>query len=332
MVREAEGTGIRAGRRGGGVHASLNLRRGTGRERGVHASNTEEREWGGRGAVSAVKYGRRSFARRAGEKPSPAVKPGVSPSPFARSTDRLFDRGEMDIEAPEIRPRSRVQYSGRKSEGSVEAIGERGADCRACGVAPHRAGWGWMDPAVPGRSPNFSNMKPANLLCAGWVAVNLMVLSRAANPEIEFSGVLVAGAETKVALAKKGTAPAQWIQVGGEFGGYSVAAYDGTASCVVLTKKGEEFRIPLRDATVVVVPRELPPEEKQAIMTNLRQLSLAADQYYLENGKYTALYSDLVYVKPLYPKSGEDYRTIVFKQGQPLTVTTASGVTVTYQP
>ena len=161
-------------------------------------------------------------------------------------------------------------------------------------------------------------------------------MSRAADPEIEFSGVLVAGAETRVALAKKGTAPAQWIQVGGEFGGYNITAYDVKTSSVVVKKNGEEFRIPLRDSTVVVVPRELPPEEKQAIMSNLRQLGAAADQYYLENGKDTAQYSDLVghrqYVKSIESKSGEDYRTIVFKMGQPLTVTTASGVPVTHQP
>ena len=179
-------------------------------------------------------------------------------------------------------------------------------------------------------------MKNAKWLCAWIVAVGMVVLSRAANPEIEFSGVFVAGAETKVALAKKGVTPAQWIRVGGDFAGYVVASFDLKTSTVVMRKDGQEFRIPLREAVVAVVPRELPPEEQQAIMTNLRRLGAAADQYYLENGKESALYSDLVgqrhYVKSIEPKSGEDYRAVVFKQGHPLSVTTASGVTVTLQP
>ena len=74
--------------------------------------------------------------------------------------------------------------------------------------------------------------------------------------------------------------------------------------------------------------------QEKTVLNNLRQLSAAADQYYLENGKSEATLADLVgpdkYVKELHPVAGEDYSTLVFKQGEPLSVQLADGRTISY--
>jgi type IV pilus assembly protein PilA len=76
--------------------------------------------------------------------------------------------------------------------------------------------------------------------------------------------------------------------------------------------------------------------QDKAITNNLRQLGAAADQYYLENGVDSATYSKLVgpdkYVKQLVPVAGENYRTLKFKQGQPLRVRTGDGRVIEYNP
>ncbi|HEY1107614.1 MAG TPA: hypothetical protein VGE76_03240 [Opitutaceae bacterium] len=76
--------------------------------------------------------------------------------------------------------------------------------------------------------------------------------------------------------------------------------------------------------------------QERAVINNLRQLSAAADQYFLENGKFTATYNDLVgptkYVKAITPVAGENYRALRFEQGKPLTVRMRNGKAVTYNP
>jgi type IV pilus assembly protein PilA len=64
--------------------------------------------------------------------------------------------------------------------------------------------------------------------------------------------------------------------------------------------------------------------QEKAVTNNLRQLAAASDQFYLESGKTTATYDDLVgttkYVRQLNPVAGEDYHAVVFKKGAPLRV------------
>jgi hypothetical protein len=171
------------------------------------------------------------------------------------------------------------------------------------------------------------------------LAVWLAFPGRAAGPEIEFRGVLVAGSETKVALAHKGSGAARWVTVGGNFGDFTVSAYETGPDTVVLTKAGQTYRVVLKEAKVVPGVVEPPPEIKKAILANLRQLGAWADQYYLENGKMTATYDDLAglllnskRVKLPEPVAGEDYRQIKFEQGKPISVTTAAGYTITCRP
>lgn len=153
---------------------------------------------------------------------------------------------------------------------------------------------------------------------------------------IEFIGVMAAGKDVRVALTNKDGGATQWVRVGSSFAGYSVSNYDAVGDALVLTKDGRQFRLPLKLSKVVSGGAKPPSQVERAITNNLRQLGAAADQFYLENGKVSASYDDLVgpnkYVKSMTPVDGENYRTIQFAQGKPLSVTTAGGYTVSHRP
>jgi hypothetical protein len=172
-----------------------------------------------------------------------------------------------------------------------------------------------------------------------WLFLWLMTAALGwAQPAIEFTGVLAAGAETKVLLVDKATGQSRWVRLGQEFAGHTAATYDPRAETIVLTKAGQQFRLKLKDSKVKSggSAADPSPEIKRAILNNLRQLAAAADQYYLENGKTQVTLDELVgetkYVRKLVVIDGENYGSIVFAQGKPLTVTTAGGYTTTYDP
>ncbi len=76
--------------------------------------------------------------------------------------------------------------------------------------------------------------------------------------------------------------------------------------------------------------------QDKAVMNNARQLSAAADQYFLENGVSTVASTDLVgsdkYVKAVNTVAGETYPA-GFSQGETITIGGIAGVrTVTYSP
>ena len=76
--------------------------------------------------------------------------------------------------------------------------------------------------------------------------------------------------------------------------------------------------------------------QDKAILNNARQLSSAAEQFFLEKGRSSASYSDLVgadlYIKTLNTVAGEAYPT-QYTQGTTITVTSAAlGRTITYSP
>jgi type IV pilus assembly protein PilA len=75
---------------------------------------------------------------------------------------------------------------------------------------------------------------------------------------------------------------------------------------------------------------------EKAVINNLRQLSAAAEQYYLETGTTSATYDDLVgptkYIREITSVGGENYRTLVFKSGRPLQLSVPKlKKTVTYR-
>ncbi|MCW5548873.1 MAG: SUMF1/EgtB/PvdO family nonheme iron enzyme [Opitutaceae bacterium] len=76
---------------------------------------------------------------------------------------------------------------------------------------------------------------------------------------------------------------------------------------------------------------------RDLIGRNLRQLSAAADQFFLENGVYEVTVDKLVgpgrnhYIKQLPSAAGEDYSRLgVLRQGQPISVTTPDGTSYVY--
>jgi type IV pilus assembly protein PilA len=76
--------------------------------------------------------------------------------------------------------------------------------------------------------------------------------------------------------------------------------------------------------------------QDKAVLNNVRQLSAASDQYYLENGVSTVVTTDLIgstaYIKTLNTVAQETYPTN-FTQGITITVSSIAGVrTVTYAP
>lgn len=158
----------------------------------------------------------------------------------------------------------------------------------------------------------------------------------AAEAGIEFAGVLGAGKDTRVALTNKANGSTQWVPVGGTYAGYTIVSYEPATDVLLVKKDNQEFRLALRSARVARGAAKAPPALERAVLNNLRQLAAAADQFYLENGKTSATYDDLVgatkYVKVLNPVDGENYRSIQFSQGTTLVVTTASGYAISYAP
>ena len=166
----------------------------------------------------------------------------------------------------------------------------------------------------------------------------LPVCAVAADLGIEFTGVLVMSDQTQVALTISTTGSTSWVTVGQKFSGYVVSAFDPKDEVVVLTKDGVPTRLRLKTAKVQT--KTISPEQEQQIKRdvtrNLRQIAAAADQFYLENGESRTTLAQLVgptkYIKELRSVDGEDYGTLVLRQGVTLSVTTASGVTVNYMP
>ena len=77
-------------------------------------------------------------------------------------------------------------------------------------------------------------------------------------------------------------------------------------------------------------------EQQRAMLNNLRQLAAARDQFLLENARLPRAADELVgftrYIKRYLPVDGEDYRGVSMDPTQPMTVTSSSGITVTYDP
>lgn len=177
----------------------------------------------------------------------------------------------------------------------------------------------------------------------GWAGLRRMAavaavttMAMAAEPALEFSGLVAGPGETKLILTSLATGQSRWVTVGQEFAGYTVTAYEQKAETVVLTKAGETFRLKMKESKIAPGVLEPPPMVQRSIMNNLRQLAAAADQFYIETGRVSVSFDELVgpkkYVKKIESLDGEDYRAIEFAQGKPLAVTTAGGFKLAFEP
>lgn len=77
-------------------------------------------------------------------------------------------------------------------------------------------------------------------------------------------------------------------------------------------------------------------EQQTLTLNNLRQIDAARKQFQIKNGRPAESIADLVgvggYIKTVRTVGGEDYSALGTEPGQPLTVTSPDGVSVTYDP
>src|SRR2546423_11006561 len=75
-----------------------------------------------------------------------------------------------------------------------------------------------------------------------------VALARAADVPYEFTGVLTADGKTRIALTNKATKTTEWVEAGGQLGGYSIARYEAKDDAGFLQKRPEENPLPLTSA------------------------------------------------------------------------------------
>ncbi len=150
-----------------------------------------------------------------------------------------------------------------------------------------------------------------------------------AEAALEVHGTVTPAGKTTFKLSDPATGFASgWLMVGQSFQGYTLVAFDGVQKVVVVRKSGATLKLPLRSTPGGG------DEIAQAVLSNLRRLSLAADQYYMEKGVERAVGKDVIRemnVTGIRKVDGEDYDSMVLLYNQPLKITTKSGVEVTYQ-
>lgn len=171
-----------------------------------------------------------------------------------------------------------------------------------------------------------------------WFGMFLAVIAMpfclvAAGPGIECSGVMLAGADSQVALAYKDKPPAQWVRMGEDFYGYRVKGFDEKTRRVGLESgKGQLYVLPLQPGAVVTTGKELPPGARAVIQNNLVQIGFAVAMYYQQHGRDPQSIDELL---PLIPKlrvaAGENYQKMKLIHRQPLTVTTRGGIVVRFE-
>lgn len=180
-----------------------------------------------------------------------------------------------------------------------------------------------------------------------------LVAVHAAEPAVEFSGVLTNEGHTKLALTDKSSGTTRWLEPGDIFLGYTVDRYDVQNDAVFLRKNGQEVRLTLIASKITegTAPKAAAapapgtgsalaasPETvaANAIRGNLRTLAAAARRYQLEHGGNTATYADLVgpdkMIRELRPIAGESYANLSIPPGgTTLTVTMTNGVPVSVE-
>ena len=149
-----------------------------------------------------------------------------------------------------------------------------------------------------------------------------------------FSGVVKEGSVTRVALTASPGGASKWVDVGEQFQGCQIVSYNESTTTLLVLKDYAEIQIPLQEAKIKSTST-LTPETRSQIRENLHQLWAAAQQYFLEKGKTTAVLADLVgkgkYIDAIEPVCGENYSVLVFAEdSKALAVTTLEGETVSF--
>lgn len=166
-----------------------------------------------------------------------------------------------------------------------------------------------------------------------------MALALEAAPvAVEFNGVDGSATPPLVSLTEAATRERAWVKVGGRFAGCEVRAYDAARHVVTLARETETWEVPLQAG--VIAKAVLSDAERvrieRGVTNNLRQLSAAAEQFFLENGVSDARLDQLIgekaYIKSLKPVDGEEYVKLALKQDVvEWVVVTKQGVEVRYK-
>lgn len=172
-----------------------------------------------------------------------------------------------------------------------------------------------------------------------------LAASAAAPVAIEFAGVDASESPVRVSLVDPATREREWVRVGGRFAGCEVRAYDAERETLTLARGTDTWQVRLNAG--VIATATLTDEEReritQQVLNNLRQLSAAAEQYYLENGVATVSFAQLVgegpnhFIKKLEAVDGEDYTKLDLKsavagpESAEWVIRTRQGVEVRYR-
>ena len=69
------------------------------------------------------------------------------------------------------------------------------------------------------------------------------LILHAAEPAIEFSGVMTVDGKTRVAITDKASRTTEWIEAGREYRGYKILRYDAKDEALFVKKDGQESRL-----------------------------------------------------------------------------------------
>jgi hypothetical protein len=181
---------------------------------------------------------------------------------------------------------------------------------------------------------NIKSITHLVLVCA-WILATSAALP-GAEAGVEFTGWVKDDKGLLLALKGSKSGNTKWVGLGQEFEDCKVSRMDEKTEVLTVTKGSVEFQLPLLRSKVQQRDTEPPPEIKKKVLNNLRQLAAAADQFYLETGRTSTSFDELVgatkYVKRINPVDGETYTAITFSRGKSLQVTTSQGYVIAYMP
>jgi hypothetical protein len=166
-----------------------------------------------------------------------------------------------------------------------------------------------------------------------WAIVMMLVgitVSRGAT--LEFSALLQVGKEIRFVVTDANSGRSSgWIALGRAFGDYALVMFDRENEVLSLRTGGDMVELSLRPAFSA---GSSDPEEKRIqILKNLQLLSTAAERYFREQHvtevQVRALAERLDLRLPT-TVDGEDYPTLVLREGVAMTMKTRSGIEIRY--
>ena len=176
-------------------------------------------------------------------------------------------------------------------------------------------------------------MRPRTLIATALAALVAFVIGYFAGPGRLAEGPKSQPSESPAQTKISASLRAENERMRAEIASLSAAVNKLAAANAELAAQRAAPPPPQKGATLGFMPRY---ERQRQIMNYLRQIAAAREQYILENGHPPASVHELVgidaYIKTVRPVSGEDYSGVPMGNGQPLSVTTEDGITVTFDP